>query len=545
MTVTGHAASEGERYVAQLPGALRRALAAGRWLPIVGAGISATAATEDQRRPPGWAKLAEDLATDLPRAVTTNPIDSISAYAETYGRPYLIERLSELLLVNEVEPGDVHDKFACLPFDMVVTTNLDFLLEKAYARQRRPCVPLIGESQLSIQREPEATYLLKFHGDLNHPDQLVVTEDDYDGFVRRNPLLATFLSWWLLTREPVFLGYSVDDADLREILTLLRERLGRMTRPVWAILPADPNNQAAKFARRGIRPIVLDPDPAADRSAVLKSFFAELRTTWEQEIVSQIGARTDATTAELQRRKLAPQLALFVASRPVLALYREFVFSSVPQSGLLPLGWDDVRAQDRAMTQMAIDIALSKAAVVVYDTGRGNPLPLNYVVSQRTGTPVLVVSGPADSGLGAVLAPDTTPRPAEMTDWPSQFVLPLQDRIKQAKPGRPADLTSKLQELLDIGEHTQVLLACLALLEEELRTDEANKNLPTVIPTGGGRMDQLRTFFDADFNSVMVGVRLRHDITQNLAVDPSELQSMAARLLTMVQQRPAQSVGTR
>jgi hypothetical protein len=543
MTVNAAAAGKGERYVAQLPGVLRRALAAGRWLPIVGAGISATAATEDQRRPPGWAKLAELLATDLPGAVTTNPIDSISAYAETYGRPYLVERLSELLLINDIEPGEVHDKFACLPFDMVVTTNFDFLLEKAYARQRRPCVPLIGESQLSMQREPEATYLLKFHGDVNHPEQLVVTEDDYDGFVRRNPLLATFLSWWLLTREPVFLGYSLDDADFREILTLLRERLGRMTRPAWAILPADPNNQAPKFSRRGIRPIVLDPDPKADRSEVLKDFFAELRTTWEHEIVSQIGARTDATTAELQRRRLAPQLALFVASRPVLALYREFVFPSVPQSGLLPLGLDEVRAQDRAMTQMAIDIALSKAAVVVYDTGRGNPLPLDYVISQRAGTPVLVISGPADSGLGAVLAPDTTPRPPEMTDWPSQFVLPLRDRIKQAKGARPADLTGMLHQLLDTGEHAQLLLACLALLEEEMRSDTAN--LPTAFPQfGGGRMDELQAYFDMDFNSVIVGVRLRHDMTQGLAVNPSELQSTAAALLAIADARSARRVGT-
>lgn len=38
-------------YVKQLPPGLRRALAAGRWLPIVGAGISAAAMTEDGRSP--------------------------------------------------------------------------------------------------------------------------------------------------------------------------------------------------------------------------------------------------------------------------------------------------------------------------------------------------------------------------------------------------------------------------------------------------------------------------------------------------------------
>jgi len=55
---------------------------------------------------------------------------------------------------------EVHQSFAQLPFDIIVTTNVDFLIEQAYREQRRPCLPLLGESQLTIQRRPEATYLL-------------------------------------------------------------------------------------------------------------------------------------------------------------------------------------------------------------------------------------------------------------------------------------------------------------------------------------------------------------------------------------------------
>jgi len=289
-------------YLDRLPGGLRRALFAGHWLPLVGAGISATAVTEDGRRPPLWGELGRTLAADVPTAASDNPIDAISAYSELYGRVALVERLTELLLVDEVEPSDVHAAFARLPFDMVVTTNADFLLEAAYQRQRRSCVPLLGESQLSIVRRPESTYLLKFHGDLRHPEDLVMTEDDYDGFLRRKPLLATYLSWWLLTREPVLFGYSLDDADLREVLTLLRERLGNLTRAAWAILPTDKGGRAAaKFARRGLKAIVLDENPDAKREMVLKQFLTELRDAWEMEVLPAVTARTDATTAELRR----------------------------------------------------------------------------------------------------------------------------------------------------------------------------------------------------------------------------------------------------
>lgn len=289
-------------YVQQLPIGLLRALFAGRWLPFVGAGFSVNAATAEGDRPPTWEKLGQSLAKDVPDVASANPLEAVSAYAELYGRAALVERLEALLLVDEAEPGAVHAAFARLPFDTVVTTNADFLLEAAYQREHRPCIPLLGESQLSITRRPEVTYLLKFHGDLRHPEDLVMTEEDYDGFLRRKPLLTTYLSWWLLTREPVFFGYSLSDADLREVLTFLRERLGRLARPGWAILPTDRGGrQSARFARRGLRPVVLNSDPEAEKGAVLSQFLTEVRERWQSQVLPGVTAPTDATTAELRR----------------------------------------------------------------------------------------------------------------------------------------------------------------------------------------------------------------------------------------------------
>lgn len=532
-------------YVGRLPGGLRRALSAGRWLPILGAGVSASAITEDGKHPPTWSKLAAELEADLPGRVPAGPMDALSAYADTYGRPYLVERLGELLYVNDIEPGAAHVAFAKLPFDTVVTTNIDFLVEQGYAGQRRPCVPLIGESQLAMQPRPEATYLLKFHGDLNHPDQLVVTEEDYDGFVRRNPLLVTYLSGRLLSREPIFIGYSLDDADMREILGLLRERLGRMTRPSWAILPTDPDDEAPKFRRRGIKVIVLEEsDPQADRGMVLAKFFTELRSVWEHDTASQLNGRNDATTAELRRKPIAPQLALVIASRSLLTLYREYLFPAVRRTGLLPLGVDDVRAQDPAMTPMAIDMALSKAAVVIYDLGRGNSLPLDYVISRRNGAPEAMVSNPSDPGLAVALGADTIQRPSEMGTWPETFVHNLLNRINNKKPPMEAsDLRDDLQGLADSAEHDQILWTCLALLESQLREKgkpSANEGDAPVLPTTVsvvGPMVALREHFAEDFDVVIRGVRLRHDMMQNLIVAPADLARTADMLLGVVRGR--------
>jgi hypothetical protein len=558
-----------EGYIERLPGGLVRALSGGRWLPIIGAGISATATTPDHRSPPGWSLLGNQLASDLTSKTVTSPVDAISAYSDTYGRASLLERLSDLLLVESIEPGDVHGAFAQLPFDTVVTTNIDFLLEQAYERQRRPCVPLIGESQLSIQRRPEATYLLKFHGDLRHPDNLVMTEEDYDGFVRRNPLLATYLSWWLLTKEPVFFGYSLDDADLRELLGLLRERLGRMTRPAWAILATDKHHEARKFERRGVRPVVLSSDPDADRSQVLATFFRELREKWNHGVVHQIETHTDTATAELRRAKdIAPQLALFIASDPVLSLYRENVFPAILDTGFMPIGIDEIWTYDRSTKPMAIDIALSKAAVAIYDASRHTSIPREYVVSRRNGRPVIVIHDAEETSRGMNLGEEALMRPAsqDMDFWQEELVTPLADRLVTLnrefmdkvrvapnledlrRKAQPISVKENCEKELSIEEkemsrphYIELLLACLALLDSELRSSRTEPGTAAPLPEGTsvsrGQMSRLREHYGQDSEVISQAMRLRHDLMQNLEMPYEVIVAAAESLYSVVRQR--------
>jgi hypothetical protein len=63
-----------------------------------------------------WADLGDSLAKELEDYSAVNALDSISAYEHEFGRPRLIERLSELLLVHEARPGDAHRAFCSIPF---------------------------------------------------------------------------------------------------------------------------------------------------------------------------------------------------------------------------------------------------------------------------------------------------------------------------------------------------------------------------------------------------------------------------------------------
>lgn len=245
------------KYLQLFPKPLLDDLVAGRWLPVVGAGFSRNAVLPAAKQMPLWSDLGSHLATDLGDYVPATALDAVSAYEHEYGRPRLIERLAELLLVNDARPGDAHRVFCAIPFDIVCTTNFDFLLERQYELIPRHCTPLIDEDQLAINRRELEVALLKLHGDLHHPTRLVATETDYDCFLDKYPLIATFLANLLITRTAVFFGYSLDDPDFRQLWQVVGQRLGRSRRTAYAITVGLKQTEISRFERRGVKVVNL------------------------------------------------------------------------------------------------------------------------------------------------------------------------------------------------------------------------------------------------------------------------------------------------
>ena len=89
------------RYIRHFPKPLLDDLVKGQWLPMVGAGFSRNAVVPKGRKMPVWNDLGNTFGTELEDYSPSSPLDAISAYEHEFGRPKLVERLSELLLVHE------------------------------------------------------------------------------------------------------------------------------------------------------------------------------------------------------------------------------------------------------------------------------------------------------------------------------------------------------------------------------------------------------------------------------------------------------------
>ena len=149
------------------------------------------------------------------------------------------------------------------------------MLEDAYRSLRQPVSVIATEDRLSIATAGE-TKVLKLHGDVNHPDRMVVTEKDYDVFVRNNPILATYVSSLFITNTMLLVGYSLDDYDFRGLWQLVNSRLGQMSRPAYCVMVGATDACIARFRRRNIKVINL-PGKTENYKQILCAFFEELK----------------------------------------------------------------------------------------------------------------------------------------------------------------------------------------------------------------------------------------------------------------------------
>lgn len=95
----------------------------------------------------------------------------------------------------------------------VVTTNYDNFFEEHVFKKHEK---IVGQDVFS---KSEIGTLFKIHGCVTNPNSIVITEKDYDTFKRKRKILSAKLIS-LFTENPViFMGYSIHDENIKDILT--------------------------------------------------------------------------------------------------------------------------------------------------------------------------------------------------------------------------------------------------------------------------------------------------------------------------------------
>jgi hypothetical protein len=231
-----HRCSEcGEDTDVPMPGRLVEDVHASKVLLFVGSGASTEAHNVlgttfyDETR--ARLKLKKD---DLPFP------DLMSAFVSRYSRADLLTSFVARLRYIDSHPHfhrratRFHRALGQIPFfTEIVTTNWD-----DYFERKTDAIPLVQGSDFDYWDLPQRK-VLKVHGSVLNPGSIVATREEYDRSLEalRSGVLGTTARHLIATRSVVFVGYSLQDDDIRAVIAALRDDLDVAARPVYFVHP--------------------------------------------------------------------------------------------------------------------------------------------------------------------------------------------------------------------------------------------------------------------------------------------------------------------
>ena len=105
---------------------------------------------------------------------------------------------------------------------------------------------------------------------------MVVTEKDFDQYRNNNQLMVTYLASLMMVKTVLFIGYSLDDPDVRSVWSIIYEKLEKLRRQAYCFTNATPSSSTTrKFEMRGIKVIRIG------KQINWINVFDELQQTWQ------------------------------------------------------------------------------------------------------------------------------------------------------------------------------------------------------------------------------------------------------------------------
>lgn len=197
---------------------------------FVGAGVSKLSGV------PNWSDLIDAICKEM-GIVPKSEYSSEDLLAIPQKFYYLIKEdnkryydFIESQIAIKTSPNEIHKLLLGLKPVSILTTNYDTLLEDA-ANELFQSYKCVAQDK-DIPSISGDKFILKVHGDFAH-NNIVLKEEDYLDYEENFKLISTLMKSIFATNVVVFVGYKVNDYNIKLILNWVKHLLNDKFKPIF------------------------------------------------------------------------------------------------------------------------------------------------------------------------------------------------------------------------------------------------------------------------------------------------------------------------
>lgn len=197
---------------------IKNAINTKKLVVFAGAGISIDSGV------PSWSRLIDEIKNELDLPESEKDFLKIPQiyYNERQEKEY-IEKIRNVLGHKKLKHNEIHEEIFELNPEHVLTTNFEDLLEQVINKKSLPFSVVKEDKDLPYSHNTKL--LIKVHGDLDSTN-FVLKEDDYLNYSYNHPLIEAFIKSVFASKVVLFIGYSYNDYNLKQIVQNVRNILG-------------------------------------------------------------------------------------------------------------------------------------------------------------------------------------------------------------------------------------------------------------------------------------------------------------------------------
>lgn len=280
---------EGKQLYNETRRIIREAKSNGQLVLFVGAGASVDPGM------PLWGQAIEQIASKLPLTDKDKPYDPLKIpqyYYNFRGKKEYTQLMREIFRYGvSLQTTLLHKKLIECQADTIITTNYDHLIE--HAAEENAEVRYVISKDADLPYKNSSRELIKMHGDFEN-DNFVLKEDDYLQYSSNFRLIETYVKSLIGSRVVLFVGYSLNDPDVKQIFTWVKDVLKEDFQRAYLILSKTSKNEIERdyFRNLGVNIIytseIVDDWDNKSHTDQLVEFFDYLLEDEKEKLLDQI-----------------------------------------------------------------------------------------------------------------------------------------------------------------------------------------------------------------------------------------------------------------